>query len=69
LNGTNINGQSATGAALSGAGSASTVQFNPTSGPVQTYLVTQNTGGTGTIVQVNPPGGSLGNRLTWIERR
>jgi hypothetical protein len=69
LNGTNINGQSASGAALSGTGSASTVQFTPSSGPVETYLVTQNTTGTGTIQQVNPPGGSLGSRLTWIERR
>jgi Tfp pilus tip-associated adhesin PilY1 len=69
LNGTSINGQSASGAAFSGAGSPSTVQFNPTSGPTATYLVTQNTTGTGTIAQVNPPGGSLGNRLTWIERR
>jgi type IV pilus assembly protein PilY1 len=69
LNGTSINGQSASGAALSGAGSPSTVQFNPTTGATATYLVTQNTAGNGTITQVNPPGGSLGNRLTWIERR
>jgi type IV pilus assembly protein PilY1 len=69
LNGTNING-TASGEALSGAGSPSTVQFNPPAGgPTQTYLVTQNTTGNGTITQVNPPGGSLGNRLTWIERR
>lgn len=67
---TSINGQIVSGAALSGTGSLSTTQWTPPAGgPIQTYLVTQTLNGNGTIVQVNPPGGSQGNRLTWIERR
>jgi type IV pilus assembly protein PilY1 len=66
---TTINGQVVSGAALNGTGSSSTVVWTPPGGTQQTYLVTQTINGKGSILQVNPPGGSLGNRLTWIQRR
>ena len=34
-----------------------------------TYLASQTTGGTGDVSKVNPPAGTKGGRLTWIERR
>jgi type IV pilus assembly protein PilY1 len=66
---TNINGQPVSGAALYATGSSSTVQWTSPAGILQTYLVSQSLNGKGTLVQVNPPGGSQGSRLTWIERR
>ncbi len=35
----------------------------------QNYLVTQTVSGVGALMSVNPPGGTVGSRLTWIERR
>jgi type IV pilus assembly protein PilY1 len=52
------------GIALSGTGSPSVVIAG-----TNTYLVTQTTSGTGNIAQINPPAGSQGSRLTWIEKR
>jgi type IV pilus assembly protein PilY1 len=52
------------GIALGGTGSASIVV-----GGTQSYLVTQTVSGVGALVSVNPPGGTKGSRLTWIERR
>ena len=67
---TTINGQIVSGAALDGTGSLSTVLWTPPAGgPQETWLVTQTMPPGGKVLQVNPPGGSLGNRLTWIERR
>jgi hypothetical protein len=66
---TSINGQIVSGAALDGTGSLSTVQWTPPGGTLETWLVTQTTPPGGKVLQVNPPGGSQGNRLTWIERR
>lgn len=60
----NINNQAVSGIALSGTGSPSVV----TAG-TNTYLVTQTVGGQGALAQVNPPGGTMGSRLTWIEKR
>lgn len=60
----NINNQIVSGIALSGTGSPSVVLYDNKS-----YIVTQTTLGTGAIAQINPPGASQGNRLTWIERR
>ncbi|MGO9925920.1 MAG: pilus assembly protein [Mycobacterium sp.] len=60
----NIDNQAVSGIALSGTGSPSIV----TSGS-GTYIVTQTTTGAGAIAQVNPPGGTQGSRLTWIEKR
>ena len=60
----NIDNQIVSGEALSGTGTPSVV-----TNAGSTYLVTQTTAGTGTVQQINPPGGSQGNRLTWIERR
>lgn len=34
-----------------------------------TYLASQTTGGTGDVSKVNPPAGTKGGRITWIERR
>ncbi len=52
------------GEALSGTGTPSMVTYNG-----QSYLVTQNVSGTGTVVEANPPAGTKGSRLTWIEKR
>ena len=52
------------GIALSGTGSPTVVVQGTNS-----YLVTQTTSGSGAIVQMNPPGGTTGSRITWIEKR
>jgi type IV pilus assembly protein PilY1 len=59
-----ISGNSVSGIALSGTGSPSVVLAG-----TNTYLVTQTTTGSGAITQINPPAGSKGSRLTWIEKR
>jgi hypothetical protein len=33
------------------------------------YLVTQNIGGSGTVVPINPAASSISKRLTWVEKR
>ena len=60
----NINNQAVSGIALNGTGSPSVVAAG-----TNTYVVTQTIGGTGTLAQINPPGGTQGSRLTWIEKR
>ena len=60
----NINNESVSGIALNGTGSPSVV----TAG-TNTYMVTQTVGGQGALAQINPPGGTMGSRLTWIEKR
>ena len=60
----NIQGQAVSGIALNGTGSPSVV----TQGS-NVYAVTQTINGAGAIVQVNPPGGTQGSRLTWIQKR
>jgi type IV pilus assembly protein PilY1 len=52
------------GVAMSGTGST-TIAVQGT----QSYLLTQNVPGTGALIAINPPGGTIGSRLTWIERR
>ena len=52
------------GIALGGTGSVSVVE-----GGTQNYLVTQTVTGGGAIEAINPPGGTKGSRLTWIQRR
>jgi Tfp pilus tip-associated adhesin PilY1 len=52
------------GVALGGTGSTSVVVQG-----TQSYLVTQTVSGTGALMSINPPGGLVGSRLTWIERR
>jgi type IV pilus assembly protein PilY1 len=59
--GTNI---PVSGIALGGTGSASIVVSG-----TQDYLITQTVSGVGAIEAVNPPGGTKGSRLTWIQRR
>jgi type IV pilus assembly protein PilY1 len=61
---TNIGNQIVSGIALSGTGSVSVV----TKGTA-TYAVTQTVSGTGAITAINPPGGTQGSRITWIEKR
>jgi type IV pilus assembly protein PilY1 len=60
----NIGSASVSGIALSGTGTPSVVIAG-----TNTYVVTQNTTGSGAITQINPPAGSQGSRLTWIEKR
>jgi type IV pilus assembly protein PilY1 len=60
----NIGSQSVSGIALSGTGTPSVVIAG-----TNTYVVTQTTSGTGAITQINPPAGSTGSRVTWIEKR
>jgi type IV pilus assembly protein PilY1 len=52
------------GIALSGTGSPAVVVQG-----TNTYMVTQTVSGSGAIVQMNPPGGTTGSRITWIEKR
>ena len=60
----NVGNQPISGIALSGTGSPAVVVQG-----TNTYMVTQTVSGTGAIVQMNPPGGSTGSRITWIEKR
>jgi type IV pilus assembly protein PilY1 len=60
----NVGNQPISGIALSGTGSPAVVVQG-----TNTYMVTQTVSGTGAIVQINPPGGSTGSRITWIEKR
>jgi type IV pilus assembly protein PilY1 len=60
----NINNQAVSGIALSGTGSPSVVAAG-----TNVYVVTQTISGTGALSQINPPGGTQGSRLTWIEKR
>jgi type IV pilus assembly protein PilY1 len=59
----NIN-EPVSGIALGGTGSASIVVAG-----TQSYLITQTVAGVGAIEAVNPPGGTKGSRLTWIQKR
>jgi type IV pilus assembly protein PilY1 len=52
------------GLALSGTGTPSVVMAG-----TQNYLITQTVSGVGAIASINPPGGTKGSRLTWIEKR
>jgi type IV pilus assembly protein PilY1 len=61
---TNIGTQIVSGIALSGTGSVSVVVKG-----TSTYAVTQTVSGTGAITAINPPGGTQGSRITWIEKR
>jgi type IV pilus assembly protein PilY1 len=60
----NINGLPVSGIALNGTGSVSVVAKGTSS-----YVVTQTVSGTGAITAINPPGGTKGSRLTWIQKR
>jgi len=51
------------GVALGGTGSTSVVVQGR-----RATLVTQTVSGTGALMSINPPGGLVGSRLTWIER-
>ena len=66
----NYNGQIVSGVALSGTGSVSIVTTTQTvAGAPTTFLVTQTTAGTPTTPAINPLASSVGNRLTWVQRR
>ena len=64
----NINNQSVSGIALSGTGTPSVVTTGQGTGG-STFLISQNVKGKGVIVSINPPGATMGSRLTWIEKR
>lgn len=64
---TNVNGSNTvpvSGIAISGTGSASVVVAG-----TQSYMITQTVSGQGYLSPINPPGGTQGSRLTWIEKR
>lgn len=58
----NTPGAIVSGVALNGTGSPSVVLANGTP-----YLITQTVQGNGNAEQVNPPGGQIGGRLTWLQ--
>jgi type IV pilus assembly protein PilY1 len=62
--GNNTSTSVVSGVALGGTGSTSVVVQG-----TQSYLVTQTVNGSGALMSINPPGGLVGSRLTWIERR
>jgi type IV pilus assembly protein PilY1 len=59
-----INGGSVSGIALNATGSPSVVTANN-----EPFMVNQTVSGTGIVNQINPPSGSNGQRLTWLELR
>jgi type IV pilus assembly protein PilY1 len=71
-----INNQTIEGVAWNGTGSPTIVIISdpppdgfPDPGLPGTYLASQTTDGAGKVEKVNPPAGTKGGRLTWIERR
>jgi type IV pilus assembly protein PilY1 len=72
-----INNQTIEGVAWNGTGTPTIVIITdppPPPGPPDpglpgTYLATQTSGGGGKVGKINPPAGTKGGRLTWIERR
>jgi type IV pilus assembly protein PilY1 len=68
-----INNQTIEGVAWNGTGSPAIVIIGdpPPGDPnlAGTYLATQTSGGGGRDGKINPPAGTKGGRLTWIERR
>jgi len=59
-----INGSVVSGIALNATGSPSVV-----TAANDPYLVNQTTSGIGTVNKINPPGGSVGGRITWTQLR
>jgi type IV pilus assembly protein PilY1 len=59
-----VNGLVPSGVQLNGTGTPT----NVTSG-TSTFLVTQNIGGSGTVVPINPAVSTISKRLTWVEKR
>jgi type IV pilus assembly protein PilY1 len=59
-----VNGLVPSGVQLNGTGTPT----NVTSG-TSVFLVTQNIGGSGTVVPINPAVSSVSKRLTWVEKR
>jgi type IV pilus assembly protein PilY1 len=67
-----VNNKVVSGVQLSGTGSPTVVTTDTTNAGSTSsgvYLVTQTVSGTGAIVKINPPAGTKGGRVTWIERR
>lgn len=60
----NVNGSPVSGVALNATGSPSVVTANN-----EPFLVNQTVTGVGTVNQINPPSGSNGQRLTWLQLR
>lgn len=59
-----INGQVVSGMAQNAVGTPSIVTYGG-----QPYMVNQTAGGTGKVAPINPPGGGVGGRATWVQLR
>jgi len=54
---------------LAAVGSPSVVTAGPSGGSQFPYLVNQTSAGTGDVRRINPPGGTVGARITWQQIR
>ena len=59
-----MNGQVVAGIALGGVGTPGVVTVNG-----RPYMVTQTSSGSGAVTPINPPGGGIGGRATWVQLR
>jgi Tfp pilus tip-associated adhesin PilY1 len=59
-----INGQVVSGMAQNAVGTPSIVTYGG-----QPYMVNQTAGGQGKVAPINPPGGGVGGRATWVQLR
>lgn len=59
-----INGQVVSGMAQNAVGTPSIVTYGG-----QPYMVNQTAGGQGKVAPINPPGGGIGGRATWVQLR
>jgi len=69
---TTFNNKVISGVQEAGTGSPSVVTTDTSSAGANTsgmFLVTQTVSGTGAVIPINPPSGTKGGRVTWIERR
>jgi len=65
----NYAGTVVSGMQLAAVGSPSVVTAGPTGGSRSPYLVSQTSAGTGDVHKINPPGGTIGARITWQQIR
>jgi hypothetical protein len=54
---------------LAAVGSPSVVSAGPNGGRRTPYLVNQTSSGIGDVRKINPPGGTIGARITWQQIR
>jgi type IV pilus assembly protein PilY1 len=65
----NYTGTVVSGMQLAAVGSPSVVTAGPSGGSQFPYLVNQTSAGTGDVRRINPPGGTVGARITWQQIR